>query len=171
MSIKLEQGDLILQHSPIPIVLSYSTFFTELLTHEHGLWNGTHIISTAAREFLIRVIIYPCLLHRILTPYLDHEVPADEVIQRFTHRVDAARLDPSRPSELEEAKHQLQLACDEFLSSLEITDTELIDAIRSMFNVRNHNQPLNSWLCNRTATDVFTKISKPVDPIMGRSSW
>ena len=64
-----------LSFRPMPIALSYSTFFTELLIH------GAHTISNAAREFLIRVIIYPSLLHRILTPYLDHEVPADEVIQ------------------------------------------------------------------------------------------
>ena len=38
---------------PMSIPLTYSTFFTELLTHENGRWNGIHIISNAAREFLI----------------------------------------------------------------------------------------------------------------------
>ena len=147
----------------MPVAHIYSTFFTALLIHKRGLWNGNHTISNAAREFLIRVIVYPCLLHRILTPYLDHALPEEDETKQLTRRVDT-----SQPSEAE-ANDQLQRACEQFLSSLEITDEELIDAIRSMPGIPNHNHPLNSWLCNRPTIDVFTKKAKPVETIMERS--
>ena len=65
-----------LSYTPMAVVLSHSTFFAQLLTNTNATWNGRHIISVTARDFILRVIIHPCLLHRVLTPHLDYDPPA-----------------------------------------------------------------------------------------------
>ena len=105
------------------VALSHSTFFTQLLTHPNGLWNGLYIISVTARDFIIRAILYPCLLHRILTPHLKNTSPQ---IAEIGILIRDANNTAAPNSTLTDARGILLNSKNQFLTLLRINDAEQI---------------------------------------------
>ena len=68
---------------------------------------GNYTISGAARDFIIKIILYPCLLRRVLTPHLDNTSPEDADIANLIQY--AVNTTASKPT-LTHVREQLTTA-------------------------------------------------------------